>query len=193
MKTDDAIMEELDSLKARVAALEAKVGIVKAAEAARPAPRLREEERLSIKVIQQPETFVMPSTGDLKNLLEIALQHYPMLRSSNSDSEYFFRGFALAFRRLGNMERAEKPDQTKYVSFWFDECIRWLRAANYHGDISGDAFIAAAIAHGDIPFVAADPSRGKVWALGLKEYGGGRSCSGAWRKVLSGAFAFCAF
>jgi hypothetical protein len=69
---------------------------------------------------------------------------------------------------------------------WVEETKDWLRLHRpaHRGNI-GAGFLAAVIAHGDVPYTVGDEQRGIVWAVGLTLFGG-KLASDAWRRVLDG-------
>jgi len=108
-----------------------------------------------------------PSAEERQQLLKIVLQHYPSLAPSQNRQNEFENDFRRAFSALGRIGRGEEPDRRRYVSYFIDE-LRPLMG----GYVCGQAFLAAALAHGDVPFVTEVPNGGVLWELGLKIHGG---------------------
>jgi hypothetical protein len=210
MKTDDAIMGEVDSLKAQVGELKAKLAALESQPAAanlngaqgvrdvRGAPSARsfarEESRPLITHPVEASVAIMPSRDEARRLRDIVLARYPQLKppahargmyGAPLTEDDALDGFCAALNYLGNKGRAENG---RYAISWFvDECREWLRARQIRGDANGGTLIAAAIASGDIDYVVADESVGDLWGLFLEPYSGGRRGKGdAWRAVLDG-------
>jgi hypothetical protein len=51
--------------------------------------------------------------------------------------------------------------------------------------VTSSAFLAAALAHGDIPWQSADPTLGALLEIGLDPHTG-LKCTNAWRAILAG-------
>ena len=98
--------------------------------------------------------FVMPDRDDLARLIEIVREAEPDLRFDDDE-----------FRR----------------AFWdASDLLRMRRQSS----ISGSAFLAAIIAHGDIFWQRGDQALGVVMALALNK-NHGRPCSNRWRDIAS--------
>ncbi len=124
-----------------------------------------------------------PVPSELETLRALVVNAYPRLILGQSE-QAFRTGFADAFRWLTTMRRAETVDISRYIGFWIDRCTAWLARQMIPGEITGSALLAAAAAHGDVPFILADPRNGILPALGLKPHETGRTYRGAWRDVL---------
>jgi hypothetical protein len=72
------------------------------------------------------------------------------------------------------------------VNFWSSECRDWLALHRpaHRGNI-GAGFLAAVLAHGDIPYTVGDENHGVVWSVGVTPFGG-KLATDAWRRVLDG-------
>jgi hypothetical protein len=183
----------------RIAVLERELAALKATEplvdlprpqpvdpADRPGPR--------IVLLQEQTKFVKPTAGELRELYTIVIGRYSRLGAfrdvtnpigSVSPDEHF-TGFTSAFERLGFIGRAPQPDTKHYVSHWATEAQDWLKVhrPGYHGAVGG-GFLAAVLAHGDIPYIVGDGARGVVWSIGLTTYGGTMAAD-KWKRVLEG-------
>jgi hypothetical protein len=96
----------------------------------------------------------------------------------------FWREFELAFRRIAYMRRLEEPDHGKALTYWTSEARNWFEDLDGRAvDIHALPYLAAALSHGDIPYVVADPTVGSVWTLGVSPYSG-RPATDKWRRVL---------
>jgi hypothetical protein len=185
--TDDRIA----ALEAKIASAQAELAEIKAGKAP-PPPQPPRAEGPRVVLIEERTTFVRPTLGELRKLHGIVCNKYPQFRPRSSarfadqEEQEFFEGFEWAFERLGHINRAAVPDTRHYVGHWLEEAKDWLRLHRpaHCGNIGG-GFLAAVVAHGDIPFVVGDEQRGVVWAIGVTTYGG-RQASDAWRHVLDG-------
>jgi hypothetical protein len=73
------------------------------------------------------------------------------------------------------------------MGHWLSVCRDWLashRPCGYYGNV-GSGFLAAVLAHGDIPFIAANPAQDIVWSIGVTTFGG-KQAGDAWTRVLNG-------
>jgi hypothetical protein len=181
--------------EARIAALELEFAeLKKAAGKTPPTPQQPvQDEGVRITLVEERTTFVRPTLGELRKLHEIVCSKYPQFRPRSSparfadqEAEEFFQGFEWAFERLGNIGRIAAPDNRRYIGHWTEEARDWLRLhrPTHRGNI-GAGFLAACVAHGDIPYVVGDADQGVVWTVGLTSFGG-RQAADAWRKVLDG-------
>jgi hypothetical protein len=179
----------------RISMLEAELAELKAAKVARPSqpqPHPAKDEGLRITYLVEPSSFVRPTQNELHKLHDVVLAKYsqfsPHLSSrwASQEKQEYFDGFEWAFERLGYIGRSATPDHKHYVDFWSGECRDWLRLHRpaHCGNI-GAGFLAAVVAHGDIPYTVGDEARGIVWAVGLTSFGGTKA-SDAWRRVLDG-------
>jgi hypothetical protein len=182
----------------RIAALEAKIASAQvelaALKAGRPAPVPPScDEGPRVVLIEERTTFVRPTLNELRKLYEIVCGRFPQFRPRSSparfadqDAEECFAGFEWSFERLGNIGRLGAPDTRRYVDHWVEETKDWLRLHRpaHRGNI-GAGFLAAAVAHNDIPFTVGDKDRGVVWAIGVAPFGG-KPATDVWRAVLKG-------
>jgi hypothetical protein len=128
--------------------------------------------------------FVMPDPDELRRLNRKVLNRYPELRQQRGWNQHqeaaddeSFSWFAQGFRSLGLIDRRRDGvvDEARHPTYWME------LAGFRHTTTS---FIAAAIAHGDIPFTPVD-SLFSV-SLGLMFGGGGLRATDAWRRVRVG-------
>jgi hypothetical protein len=170
-------------------------------------PRMPASEGTRVSYPPPATTLVMPSDGDLHQLMGVALTAYPSLAPKielsfqqrltlrnipsladqiKPDVEAittgFFREFKSSFIAIGSMKLMDEPDRRHYVSFHADAAQSWLRSHNMFFDISTPAFIAASLAHGDIPYTDGTVD-GSLWELGISIYTGAVA-KDAWRAVL---------
>jgi hypothetical protein len=128
--------------------------------------------------LDQPPAY-LPSASDLRQLKAIVFAALPQL-----EDEAFAAGFNSAFRWLCTMGRADATNEKRPISFWLATCKDWMLQQGLFGDVREGHLLAAAAAHGDVPFVLPDKARGIVALLGLK-IGDGKPYRGAWRTVLT--------
>ena len=123
----------------------------------------------------------MPNEQQFDRLLEIVVQHFPVLRPREDDFNAQFRA---AFIRLAHCGRRDKVDNERSLSWWCDDAREWCRRHRVNPSwINGSAFVAAVLAHGDIAYASLDG-----WphvALGLQFAGGGREPLEKWHTVLT--------
>lgn len=183
------------SNKSRIAALEAELAALKAGQPARvtPPPVMVKDEGPRIVLIEERSSFVRPTLSELHKLYDVVCNKFPQFRPRSSGSRFedqeeqeYFSGFEWSFERLGFIGRSAAPDTKRYVSYWVSECQDWLRQfrPSHRGNI-GAGFLAAVVAHGDVPYIVGNEREGTVWSVGLTTFGG-RHASDAWRKVLGG-------
>jgi hypothetical protein len=121
--------------------------------------------------------FVMPDRHELARLMEIVREAEPDLRFDDDE-------FRRAFWSTGQMWRADALDKGRYFVSYVDDATDMLRMRRQSG-ISGSAFLAAIIAHGDIMWQRSDPALGVTLEVALDK-NHGRPCSNRWRAILSG-------
>jgi hypothetical protein len=188
MKDDDAILAELEALKTRVDALEAKTGLVKPA-AQDVAPAKFVERGVSITYPSERSPIAMPTEPELWRILRIVLNAFPKLRPASNpryeeeDMAGFFREFCLALAGAAHFRRTEEIDHKHTLSWWANEAMK--RIGSTAQDINSAAFLAAVIGSGDIKFTLTDPY-GNVAAVGLARSGGRPANEAGWRRVLNG-------
>lgn len=163
-----------------------------AVKAVAPRPRAIDDRGVRITYLAEPNAFQMPGEDDLKTLYEIVLNRCPYLCPSKQTRPFIddndrdgFKDFCNSFLRLGNLGRADKPNQKLALSWWLQECGDWLSPRSLPKISKADAFLAAVIAHGDIPYVA-PANDGSTWEFALEPYSRGRRATDGWRKVLGG-------
>jgi hypothetical protein len=144
-----------------------------------PALVKEKDDRSVISYPEPASSSLRPSADKLRLLYEIVLRRYPQLapeslwrRWRDDDADDHFQGFVSSFERLGFIGRTE-IDKRYYVSHWTEEARQWLtiHRPGLHGNIGAD-FLAAVVAHGDIPYVVGDPSQGIVWSIGVSPFRG---------------------
>jgi hypothetical protein len=178
-----ALQAQITELKARFDAKDAPPAPVKIAV------KPLEDEGTRVSYPTPVSTFVMPSSSELKQLCDIVLRKFPRLAPDMSDrwadnnEVKFAKQFAAAFRAVGMMHRADKPDKKHYVSYFIDHGDDLLRALGPSAEI-GPAFLPACLAHGDVP-ISDWRLDGVVLEIGLNIFRIGRPATDAWRRVLS--------
>jgi hypothetical protein len=178
----------------RIAALELELAELKKAAGKTPVPPPPpKDEGVRIVLVEERTSFVRPTLGELRKLYEIVCGKYPQFRPRSSparfadqEEEEFFAGFEWPFERLGHIGRAGAPDTRRYIGHWVEETKDWLRLHRpaHRGNVGG-GFLAAVIAHGDVPYTIGDADRGVVWSIGVTPFGG-KLATDAWRRVLDG-------
>jgi hypothetical protein len=186
--TDDRISK----LEATINAAQAELQALKSGHVAPVPPPKDEGPR--IVLIEERTTFVRPTLNELRKLYEIVCNKYSQLASrapstsrwADDEAREYFEGFEWSFERLAHIGRTATPDHKHYVDFWSSECCDWLRRHRpaHRGNI-GAGFLAAVVAHGDIPFIVGNLAQGIVWSVGITTFGGTKATD-AWRRVLGG-------
>jgi hypothetical protein len=181
-------------IEAKIASAQAELQALKAGKAAPPPPPPRDE---GVRIVQlvEPSNFVRPTSKELRELHAIVCGKYPQFTSrapstsrwAADEAREYFEGFTWAFERLGFIGRSIAPDHKHYVDFWSAECRDWLRLHRpaHVGNI-GAGFLAAVVAHGDIPFIVGNLAQGIVWSVGITTFGGTKATD-ALRRVLEGS------
>jgi hypothetical protein len=187
--TDDRISR----LEATINAAQVELAALKTGKAAPPTQPAK-DEGVRIVLLEERTSFVRPTLNELRKLYEIVCSKYPQFTSrepstsrfADDNAREYFEGFTWAFERLGFARRSIAPDTKHYVDFWSSECRDWLRLHRpaHRGNI-GAGFLAACVAHNDIPFIVGNENEGVVWSVGLATFGG-KQATDAWRKVLDG-------
>src|SRR3984885_5588246 len=139
-----------------------------------------EERHVSITTfVEGPRLDLKPTDDEHNKLLNVVFLKFPNIKPDERRAAEFWADYKRFFEVLGCAGRAEKPDGGKYLSWWIDEFRSLLG-----GYVRGNAFLAAALAQGDLSYVAGNGAN-ISWELGLVVGGGGRRPSGeAWRKVI---------
>jgi hypothetical protein len=179
------LKEQVADLERENRDLRARIGALELLAPTKPVAPRREEA--SVKITHPPLAKVpMPTEDEFHRLLEIVLTRYPELRPS--DAQGFEAEFRAAFQFLTHTGRREKLDRDHGLLFWIDTARAWLRdhkiASGVLG-IGGTAFVAAAIASGDILYTS--PDEFPHISFDLVPYGGGIEAAGEWKRVLGGA------
>lgn len=184
--------DRIARLEKTIAEAQAELQALKRGDA--PKPAQQPDERPLVSYLEAPTHFARPTEKELRRLADIVIARYPKLGPRKSlrgslDGEFdddFRNGFAWSFERLGYVGRTERPDTKRYADYWLDDTKAWLalHRPNHCGNI-GAGFLAAVLAHRDIPYIPGDLSRGVVWSLGLTLHGG-KLASDAWKRVLAG-------
>ena len=138
-----------------------------------------------VRIMSPPlARLVLPTEEEFQRLLAVVIDRYPILKP-RADSPDYFTQFKAAFIRLLHCGRRDKVDNQRGLPFWLDDCREFCDRHRIHPSwITGAAFTAAVIAHGDIRFVMDDWPHDT--AFGLQFGGGGHPASDWWRRVLAG-------
>jgi hypothetical protein len=158
-------MTTLAELKAEAARLDARIAELEGNTPNRvPQPQPVKNEGTRVVLLEERTNFVRPTLKELRKLHDIVCNKYPQFRPrtiaarfADQDAEECFEGFEWSFERLANLGRLDAPDTRRYVDHWVEETKDWLRLHRpaHRGNI-GAGFLAACIAHGDIPFIVGD-------------------------------------
>lgn len=129
-----------------------------------------------------PDTrFVAPSDAQLAALLKIVEAARPPLRGKVGAEE-----FKRAFIAAGYFWRTSAPRRDHYFGHWVALANDMLAGVWGLEGVSGDAFLAAVHAHGDVAWRAPDPRLGVILEVGLDPYTGAY-CNNTWRGLLDGS------
>jgi hypothetical protein len=130
-------------------------------------------------VTQMPNTgLLMPTDKELRSLQEIVAASYPRLKCHELE-------FRRAFVAAGYMFRLAEPSRRKYFETHLGDVNEFLVTRLGLDPVEAPAFLAAVIAHSDVPWIDSNPSVGQVLSIGLDPYVGFR-CRNAWQGVLKG-------
>lgn len=191
--TMNDLEKELASLGKRCAALEEQVAAIQASNLlptaeSRRADAKRAIEPQGVTITHQPDRnpkFIMPSDDELRRLYETVLARYPRLAAYSQQSDEVFDGFRRAFLRIGHLGRDKLNDKYMLMS-WVDDARLWLNDQQIVPSIvTGNDFIYAVLAHGDVDFVPLDRFPHDCNAFGLRRDGSGRPATDAWRAVVA--------
>ena len=190
-------MDRITSLEQKISEMQVELAKLKADPHAAPVPLPLKvsDEGPRVVLIEEHTSFVRPTEKELRKLYGIVLAKYPQFtprapstsRWAADEAREYFEGFTWAFERLGYIGRTIAPDHKHYVDFWSAECCDWLRLHRpaHVGNI-GAGFLAAVVAHGDIPFIVGNLAQGIVWSVGITTFGGTKATD-SWRRVLEGS------
>ncbi len=143
---------------------------------------------VSISYAAPNTSFATPSPEELRSLQAIVEAAHPWLvdkddrRDQKGAREY---EFARAFWAAGHFYRLAEPRHTRRFSYFVDAANQMLRERGSES-VSGNALLAAILAHGDIAWTKHDPIAGTVLEVGLDPYAGAK-CRNRWREILKGA------
>jgi hypothetical protein len=127
--------------------------------------------------------YMPPNTRELAALLKIVLAAHPLLPAGMAH-EAFLDEFAHSFDAVGHLYRTDAPNSKRYFSAWIEDTNIWLERQG-RAPVSGNAFLAACLAHGDVPWRQANDSVGQLLEVGLHATVG-RRCKNCWREILRG-------
>jgi len=174
----------------RIAVLESEIRALKillgTQQRTLTAPPRRAEPQVRITHPVRPVS--LPLADEYRRLRAIVFDRYPQLAPrADEHPDDAAAQFRAAFQFLAHTGRAEKLDRDHGLSWWSDTARVWLQehkiAPGVLG-ISGTAFVAAAIASGDILFTSLDEF--PHISFGLVPHGGGLPSRDFWKRVLSG-------
>jgi hypothetical protein len=126
----------------------------------------------------------MPTDKELASLLKIVLAAHADIARAAAPHVDFAEQFRNAFLAVGYLFRLDQPNSKRFFSAFVEDAGEWLVRLG-RAPVSGPAFLAAVIAHGDVPFRKADEQIGQLLEVGLDPYSG-RRCKRGWRDILRG-------
>jgi hypothetical protein len=184
--------KELADLRGRLAALEKQVATLQAGNLShttesRRADAKRAIEPQGVTITHLPDrnpSFVMPSDAEFRQLYGIVIARYPRLATRSQQAEETLDGFRRAFLRIAHLGRDKLNDKYTLMS-WVDDARHWLNDQQYPSDVTGNDFVCAVIAHGDVDHVPLDRFPHDCSAFGLRRDGTGRKAADGWRTVLA--------
>jgi hypothetical protein len=199
--------ERLAALEAENANLRARLEALEGRKRPAPKPAPVEERGVTVSYPRPPSTLIMPSDNELRQLEAIVLKAFPSLAPKielnfqqrftvrnypaiadqiQPDAEAinadYFRQFTSAFVAIGAMRLRDEPARKYFVGHWTEAAQTWLRCRNVFADITTNALIAAALAHG-VSYTDGTID-GSLWEFGLDLYTG-RAVLDGWRRVLA--------
>ena len=134
--------------------------------------------------------FKMPSDEQLRQLDDIVVRVYPKLGLARDaigeEIELRARAFKNSFLAVAYLGRRDAPEtkNAHSLAWWLGYVRDWLAESDVlNGDITQPAFVAAIVAHGDVPFFPLTRYPFDV-SLGLMIGYAGRRATDAWRAVL---------
>jgi hypothetical protein len=177
---------ENSELRARLAAVEDKL-------APKRPPVAPVEEGARVTVFAPTSSFVMPSDNEIRQLFKFAIVRLTQMDRAPDFSgarreekqDEFYGQFCAAFEALGAITRAPELDKKHAFTYWVGKAEEILRTCQY-GSVPrlAPAFLAAAIAHGDILYN--DPREYPyILEFGLRDYGMGKPATDGWKKILA--------
>ena len=188
------VEERLAALEAENARLTAELAALKPKPIVLPfGASLVEERRVSITNPPPGFHFVMPTDDELDRLRAIAIAAYPSLEYRLGRLDRFgpspFESFKAAFEGIGRLGRTPEPADGISLDFYIGLINHELKIST---ELTGQAFLAAMLAHGDIPFRPLGQSQfGHLPTFGLARHvNTGRPATGeGWRAVLAAGAA----
>lgn len=179
--TDD-YTKQLEAENQRLRARLASAGDVS------PPPEVNRSVEPRVTITHLPDRnsrFVMPSSDELRRLYRIVLARYPQLATRAQQTDETFDGFCRAFLRVGHLGRDRLNDRYTLVS-WADDARFWLNDQQISPSaVTGNDFVCAVLAHGDIDYVPLDRFPFDCSAFGLRRDSTGRPTTDGWRAVLA--------
>ena len=134
--------------------------------------------------------FQMPTDEQLRQLDAIVVRAYPKLGlppdAIGEEVEQRARAFRNAFLAIGYLGRRDEPEtkNAHSLAWWLGHIKDWLNESELPADLTQSSFVAACVAHGDVPFFPLDRYPYDT-SLGLMIGYAGRRATDAWRKVLT--------
>jgi hypothetical protein len=119
--------------------------------------------------VGRPADF--PTKGQLDSLLNYVLNVYPKLGAA-ADTRAYKDSFERAFLALCYLRRRPEIDRRYHMSYWRDYAQDVLSSLNVPSKLDLAPFVAATIAHGDIPYSSPFNEMNYSMSAGLI-YGGG--------------------
>jgi hypothetical protein len=171
-----ALKAENEQLRSRLDAVEGKLS-----PKPRPvAPPVEEGVRVT-----HPRTvsIAQPTIEEFKKLLKIVKAAHPSLvpdfHDRSTASEYGI-GFVASFQIISDIKRTATLDR-RDASHWAHNATLFLDARGDRAHVSAGAFMAAAIAAGDVAYAVGEYR----CHVGLTYDGGAPATADSWRRVLS--------
>jgi hypothetical protein len=126
--------------------------------------------------------FQQPSRDEAERLLRVVMKAgRPELRNAEIEADTFHR----AFVATGYLYRLAQPSKTRSFGGLLDEANHLLQITFDASPVTGAAFFAAILAHGDVCWREQNDSIGQVLEDGLDPYTGGPTAN-RWRDILTG-------
>lgn len=175
-------MTSIEELATTIAAQQRQIDLLTAQldELRPPPPSKPPPEPRRVTITSQPPQmpFDFPTDTELDALNAVIAKRYPRIAYA-PDDQVARRRFANAFLYMFFARRADRPNHKYAVSFWADSAKHWLRGQSLASDVSDNALLAAAVAHG-VPYTAPPYA-----SLGLLRAEYDRACEPAWRQTLA--------